>query len=74
LSAAIDGISVAVFGIQTLTVILRWRRAASVPALCRLCNGRCGGTERPAFSACHEFRLEIAVDPNVRATAERAWP
>jgi hypothetical protein len=53
------------------------RRGALVRPLGRLCHGRCSGAERPTFPACYEFRLDIAVDPKIRAAAEtsaRVYP
>jgi len=45
---------------------------APVPAFGRLGDCRRRGTEREAFVAHDEFRIEVAVDPKIRAAAERA--
>ena len=45
-----------------------------IPVLDGLGNGRCGRAECPACSACYEFRIQVDVDPKIRAPAERAGP
>ena len=45
-----------------------------IPVLDGLGNGRCGRAECPACSASYEFRIQVAVNPKIRAPAERAGP
>jgi hypothetical protein len=49
-------------------------RGAFVPALCSLLNGRRSGTESQTSLAYYEFRIDVAVDRNLRTAAEWTGP
>ena len=50
------------------------RGGTVIPVFDGLGNGRCGRAECPACPACYEFRIQVAVNPKIRAPAERAGP
>ena len=50
------------------------RGSPAIPVLDGLDNGRCVRAECPTGPACYEFRIQVAVNPEIRAPAERARP